>query len=320
MDDDVFSRTIKVKKVEEFDWQYTHEYWDGANRLKKVPVDIKDIQAIYINPKWKQSQVGDCLTFDKRKKKKGDKEKKDQGAAEEKPPQKKPAVFTIEPNDNKNFKKKPADEDSESSDYEDKRGDEGGVTIDDFRKLRIPEAVMKDGMLFIWVEKEYISAIISHLEQMNFFYVENVCYVMIDRIMEKEVRNFATIDATPAMILEDFTYLKKSHKSLLMFRRISKDGKLELRHQRTGDVVFDWKDPENPQGKPDFYMYKLIETLLPKAMPNTQARRKDARGFYKSNLRFMDEKDHPACQLKMLELWAHSDKNRKGWMKVIGML
>lgn len=78
---------------------------------------------------------------------------------------------------------------------------------------------------------------------MNFFYVENVCYVMINREMEKEVRQFATIDATPAMILEDFTYLKKSHKSLLMFRRISKDGKLELRHQRTGDVVFDWKDP-----------------------------------------------------------------------------
>lgn len=45
---------------------------------------------------------------------------------------------------------------------------------------------------------------------------------------------------------EDYTYLKKSKKTLLMFRRISKsDGdqataKLELRHQRTGDVVFDW--------------------------------------------------------------------------------
>ena len=25
-------------------------------------------------------------------------------------------------------------------------------------------------------------------------------------------------------------------------------------------------DPNNPQGKPDFYIYKLIETLLPKAM------------------------------------------------------
>lgn len=58
----------------------------------------------------------------------------------------------------------------------------------------------------------------------------------------------------------------------MMFRRISKDGeisasaKLELRHQRTGDVVFDWIDPINPFKKPMYYTYKLIETLLPKAM------------------------------------------------------
>lgn len=68
-----------------------------------------------------------------------------------------------------------------------------------------------------------------------------------------------------------------------MFRRMSKgDGenghaKLELRHQRTGDVVFDWKgialrnsptclDPVNRFSKPQYYTYKLIETLLPKAM------------------------------------------------------
>jgi hypothetical protein len=55
------------------------------------------------------------------------------------------------------------------------------------------------------------------------------------------VNNFNTIDATPAFIRDDFKYLKKSHKTLLLFRRTSKDGNLELRHQRTGDVVFDWK-------------------------------------------------------------------------------
>ena len=61
-----------------------------------------------------------------------------------------------------------------------------------------------------------------------------------------------------------------------MFRRISneQDNKLELRHQRTGDVVFNWigilarfitLDPIDPYVKPDYYTYKLIETLLPKA-------------------------------------------------------
>ena len=53
VDDEVFSRTIKVNRVEEFEWKYTHEHWDHANRLVKETVDIKDLQAIYINPKWK---------------------------------------------------------------------------------------------------------------------------------------------------------------------------------------------------------------------------------------------------------------------------
>jgi hypothetical protein len=44
---------------------------------------------------------------------------------------------------------------------------------------------MKDGMMFVWVEKEYIYDIVVHLETQNFFYVENVCYVMLDKDMEK---------------------------------------------------------------------------------------------------------------------------------------
>ena len=59
------------------------------------------------------------------------------------------------------------------------------MTIEDFKKLIIPDKVMKDGMLFIWVEKEYIMEIVKHLETQNFWYVENVCYVMIDKTMEK---------------------------------------------------------------------------------------------------------------------------------------
>lgn len=46
---------------------------------------------------------------------------------------------------------------------------------------------MKDGMIFIWVEKEYIYDVITHLETQDFYYVENVCYVMLDKTMEKEV-------------------------------------------------------------------------------------------------------------------------------------
>jgi hypothetical protein len=73
-----------------------------------------------------------------------------------------------------------------------------------------------------------------------------MCWVMLDENMKAgknfdnyfflEVDKTQTQDATPAFVREDYTYLKKSKKTLLMFRRMSKsDGenghaKLELRH------------------------------------------------------------------------------------------
>ncbi len=40
---------------------------------------------------------------------------------------------------------------------------------------------MKDGLVFIWVEKEVISKVIKHMERQDIQYVENVCYVMLDQ-------------------------------------------------------------------------------------------------------------------------------------------
>ena len=62
---------------------------------------------------------------------------------------------------------------------------QSGLSIEQFRRLKIPKEVMKDGMIFIWVEKEYIYDVITHLETQDFYYVENVCYVMLDKAMEK---------------------------------------------------------------------------------------------------------------------------------------
>ena len=39
--------------------------------MKKI--DLEGVEAIYINPKWKKSKVGDFLTFNHDKKKKGKK-------------------------------------------------------------------------------------------------------------------------------------------------------------------------------------------------------------------------------------------------------
>ena len=88
---------------------------------------------------------------------------------------------------------------------------------------------------------------------------------------------------------------------------MSKDGKLELRHQRTGDVVFDWYDPVKPSKKPDFYLYRLMEILLPKA------------AVEKLPVKKTKELKSHIPHLKMVELWAQNDVDRKGWLKIIGL-
>lgn len=65
-------------------------------------------------------------------------------------------------------------------------------------------------------------------------------------------------------------YFLQSKKVLLMFRRVfdREANQLELRHQRTADVVFEISHPnkiyENDV-KLKEYIYQMIETLLPKA-------------------------------------------------------
>jgi hypothetical protein len=77
----------------------------------------------------------------------------------------------------------------ESSDEDEKykqASDKEGLTIDDFRKLTFPpSSVVGDFMVFVWVEKEYISDVIDHLESQAINYVENVCFVQLDRDMEQ---------------------------------------------------------------------------------------------------------------------------------------
>lgn len=99
---------------------------------------------------------------------------------------------------------------------------------------------------------------------------------------------------------------------MLMLRRTSHSvgAPLELRHQRTGDVVFDWVDSKNKNKTPEYYTYKLIETLLPKAMIKApvQGQLHTAEAYDK------------ARKFKLVELWASDDTPRKGWLKVNSLM
>jgi len=39
-----------------------------------------------------------------------------------------------------------------------------GITLSEFKKLKIPDSVMREGILFIWVEKELMYEIIVFFE------------------------------------------------------------------------------------------------------------------------------------------------------------
>ena len=60
-----------------------------------------------------------------------------------------------------------------------------GLDVKKLMELQIPDSVMKEGILFIWVEKELISILLDHFETQGFVYVENVCYVMLDENKRK---------------------------------------------------------------------------------------------------------------------------------------
>lgn len=71
-------------------------------------------------------------------------------------------------------------------------------------------------------------------------------------------------------------------------------------------MVFDWVDPKNKFHTPEYYTYKLIETLLPKAMIKKPA-----------DVEKIDEEAFKKLRkFKLVELWAQNDTPRKGWLKV----
>ena len=49
----IFSHCIKHPCVQNFDWTITMDVMGKKGKVESTRVPIRDIQAIYINPKWK---------------------------------------------------------------------------------------------------------------------------------------------------------------------------------------------------------------------------------------------------------------------------
>jgi hypothetical protein len=81
---------------------------------------------------------------------------------------------------------------------------------------------MKDGIVFIWVEKELIHEVIKFFVELQFDYIENLCHVMLNPEQKESTLEMKSTDATPAIARKAYPYLNKSHRTLLMLRRTNK--------------------------------------------------------------------------------------------------
>lgn len=193
--------------------------------------------------------------------------------------------------------------------------------------------ILKAGIIFIWSDRQHEYDLLKVMENIGYFYVENVTWV------KKSFNN--EFISTPG---EPFQYCKET---LLMLRRGMKTQtgnlkfvQLEIRHQRNPDVIMDFARPNKllrgkiVDDKPQEELYHLIETLLPG--PNPELERERRRGIRGPNGNSDDEMEEEAVDdnydgngvrstnaqkngknnFIFLELWGQKGKRRKGWINV----
>lgn len=175
--------------------------------------------------------------------------------------------------------------------------------------------------MFVWAEKEYIADVMTEMESKRFVYIENFQAVILNQSKaqtlasgkkkSKKINEFfrekrsvpgeeedclQKVQAIDIFDNAKYSYFRKSKKILYMFRKQLPKTQLELRHQRTSDTVFTLchSSAENALLSDTHlkqFVYKLIETLLPRAAYQ------------------------PNQPLRLLEIFGDSSP-REGWLKI----
>nr|7F4S_D Chain D, MTA9 [Paramecium tetraurelia strain d4-2]7F4S_E Chain E, MTA9 [Paramecium tetraurelia strain d4-2]7F4S_F Chain F, MTA9 [Paramecium tetraurelia strain d4-2] len=184
-----------------------------------------------------------------------------------------------------------------------------GIFIDnlfkkDLKNLDISKKLISNGILFIWSDKSLINEILETMENKGFTYIENLVVVQLslEQALE-ELNKHMKIEQTEDAVLDNLDFLQQkvqvkdlilhrpskvlnqSKQVLIMFRKFDEQkSQLELRHQRTPDVLFDIVNNGKSCLKTKEYIYQTIETLLPKS--------------------------------QLMEIFAQKDQPRKGWISV----
>lgn len=126
-----------------------------------------------------------------------------------------------------------------------------GYTHDDAMK-RISSVSFKSlvpyGFIFVWTPKELVHPVCKLMQTHGYAYIENLTWVWME--------------PNNTIAKEDSEYVRRSHLTLYMFRAIDRIQNIELRHQRSPDVIFDYqKDGDMCP----LETYSYIEILLPQS-------------------------------------------------------
>jgi N6-adenosine-specific RNA methylase IME4 len=104
------------------------------------------------------------------------------------------------------------------------------------------------GFIFVWTPKELVHSVCKLMQSKGYAYIENLTWVWM-----QPNNKIAEIDSE---------YVRRSHVTLYMFRAVERLQNIELRHQRSPDVIFDYQKDGHKCPR-ETYMY--IETLLPQS-------------------------------------------------------
>lgn len=124
------------------------------------------------------------------------------------------------------------------------------------------------GFLFVWIPKSYLQRIWKKFKSLGFLYVESLTWIQLNP-------NGKVLQTPDGLF-------SKSHITLYIFRRGGRD--IEIKHQRSSDVVFDFDLPGKFRIPNE--AYNAIEIML----PNSEG--------------------------KLLELWSTPESDRNGWIHV----
>jgi len=129
------------------------------------------------------------------------------------------------------------------------------------------EKIVPYGFVFVWTPKELVHPVCKLMQNQGYGYIENLTWVWM-----QPNNTIAEVDSQ---------YIGRSHLTLYMFRAVERSKNIELRHQRSPDVVFDYQKDGH---KCPIETYVYLETLLPQSKG------------------------------KLIEMWGNKEENtRQGW-------